>query len=200
MKMERSKMMATASTLAALCALGFTTSACTSTLPVVDGTEGTGAAGSGTGSSAVSTGASKVVARATATISPFGDGQMMGTAEFEQLQNGTVSGSYKVKTCVSNDDTVYGYIYEGKSCASKDTISGTWGKDSDGTFGPCTSWGEATMLALHIAQPSLPSDWSIGDGSERDLTGHVAVIFYEDKNDKRSGIVGCGVITKVAVK
>jgi hypothetical protein len=184
---------------------------CQTTLPVVDetshhttvaGSAGGGAAGSPAGSTKptpapINEDKNQVVARAVANIAPFGSGTVMATAKFEQSADGGLSGSFNVSSCASG--TLHFFIQEGGGCGSEAEIGGDWEQDDDGALAHCDSSGTGFGITTHIAQPTLPSDWSIGMPSQTDIVGHALVASYSHELDRISGkieIVGCGVIQR----
>jgi hypothetical protein len=132
-------------------------------------------------------------AQAAATISPYGTGQVSGTYTFVESASG-VTGSFKVHNC-EEGKTYYGFVREGHGCGSEADIGSSWGQDPDGVFDTCTN-GEVWGTAVRIAQPSLPSDWSIGTGSKTDIVGHSVIVTLDDELVDDTHNVGCGVIAK----
>lgn len=179
-------------------ALGATlllTAGCQKTLPVVNDEGSAGGGATGTTSSGVQAGdKGKIVARAVADIAPFGTGTLSGQITFEQDASGGVSGASKVMNC-EEGKTYYMFVREGHACDSEASIGQSWSQDSDGAFTSCFQ-GVFDALAVHIAQASLPSDWSIGGSSKTDLIGHAVVVTLDDENTSRSTDLGCGVIRK----
>jgi hypothetical protein len=169
---------------------------CQSTLPVVDGEPQNAAGSGGSNPSSAANGAkgSKVIARAVANLAPFGSGTLAGKVTFEKSESGTVSGSSDLHNC-EEGKTYYVYVRDGHGCGSEAEIGGSWRQDPDGAFTTCFN-GVVDAFALRIAQPTRPSDWSIGDGSASDVVGHAVVVTLDDENTINTKDLGCGVAMK----
>ena len=189
-----------------LAALGLLAlSSCQRTPPIVDDSEAPAtsapamsAGGSPASSMKAASGNPKdtTVAKAIADIAPFGEGQITGTYEFTQTADGGVTGTVKVRNCVEDGKALHAYIRQGHSCASSADIGGRWSKDDDGASGPCNAGGTTFALAIHIAQPSLPSDWSIGGSAETNIVGRAVVVSMDNELVDDPKVIGCGVIRR----
>jgi len=184
-------------------ALSVLTLGCQRTLPVVDEDQAnTSTAGSGAKTaSAVFAGtagdANKVVARAVANISPLADNQITGQVKFEQTANGGVVGTAHLNNCMPGK-TYYVAVRAGHGCGSKDEIGSRWNQDHDGTFGRCSGSGDLWAYGVHIAQPTLPSDWSIGGSSKTDVVGHAVIVTLDNELVSETKDLACGVVQKTS--
>jgi hypothetical protein len=139
----------------------------------------------------------EVVARAVANISPLADNQITGQVRFEQNASGTVLGTAELINCIP-DKTYYVAVRAGHACGSKAEIGSRWSQDDDGTFGPCSGSGKLWAYGVHIAQPTLPSDWSIGGSSKTDVVGHAVIVTLDDELVSETKDLACGVVQKTS--